>query len=148
MYDEEEGIESMTQEMVDQSVDERLQQLLLSIFTSSLSSWREASRESTVSLPTLESFDWRVDLKTANDSISQMSIPSLLLHLQVSTPPSSSIQSPSSSSSSSSSSSNKSSSSSSSGVDMELSQEALEAMLEGLGRIKDQLTSVADSNQT
>ena len=36
-----------------------------------------------VSLPKLANFDWRVDVKTASDTVTRMSVPTCILNLQV-----------------------------------------------------------------
>ena len=125
LYDED-GLATIEEEMASVSVDERLQGLVLSVVESSLPLWQEAARQTVPSLPSLETFDWRVDLKTSSSEIEQMSVPTLLLNLQVRNPPEEETALPSENN-----------------LTLELSSEALEAMLEGLGRIKDQLSSVA-----
>uniref|UniRef100_A0A671N848 COMM domain containing 9 n=1 Tax=Sinocyclocheilus anshuiensis TaxID=1608454 RepID=A0A671N848_9TELE len=65
---------------------------------------------------------WRVDMKTASDSLSRMAVPTLQMKLQdtpcISGGPSEST------------------------VTMELSKETLDTMIDGLGRIRDQLSAV------
>ena len=36
--------------------------------------------------PSLASFDWRIDIKSASDSVAQMSIPTVLVQMDVDTP--------------------------------------------------------------
>lgn len=45
--------------------------------------WRKASIGQTVSLPRLVDVDWRVDLKTASDAVSNMNVPSTVVALRV-----------------------------------------------------------------
>lgn len=86
-----------------------------------------ATVPSTVSLPRLVDLDWRVDIKTASDSISRMAVPTCLLQMKIQEDPSVCGDGPSVSA-----------------VTMELSKETLDTMLDGLGRIRDQLSAVAN----
>uniref|UniRef100_A0A8C5K911 COMM domain-containing protein n=1 Tax=Jaculus jaculus TaxID=51337 RepID=A0A8C5K911_JACJA len=81
---------------------------------------------STVSLPRLVDLDWRVDIKTSSDSISRMAVPTCLLQMKIQEDPSLCGDKPSVSA-----------------VTVELSKETLDTMLDGLGRIRDQLSAVA-----
>uniref|UniRef100_A0A8C7FE97 COMM domain containing 9 n=1 Tax=Oncorhynchus kisutch TaxID=8019 RepID=A0A8C7FE97_ONCKI len=69
--------------------------------------------------------DWRVDMKTASDSVSRMAVPTCLVHMKVED--SSCLRG----------------SGALSSVTVELSKETLDTMLDGLGRIRDQLSVVA-----
>ena len=81
------------------------------------------------SLPSYVGVDWRVDVKTSSDRVARMSVPSLLVDLKVADQPSSTATVPHARH-----------------VEFELSKEALKTMLDGLGRIRDQLGAVAGSN--
>ena len=72
--------------------------------------------------------DWRGDVKTASDQVLRMQVPSVLVNLRVEDQPAATDLVPSIRN-----------------VDFELSKEALQTMLDGLGRIRDQLSSVAGS---
>ena len=122
----EDGLSEVEEGMAAASIDERLQTLVMGVVEASLPAWEEAAKNSLPSLASLESFDWRVDLKTSSSEIEQMAVPTLLLSLQVTNPPESE-ESPATREE----------------LNLELSAEALEAMLQGLGRIKDQLSAVA-----
>ncbi|KAG9335752.1 hypothetical protein JZ751_004181 [Albula glossodonta] len=80
---------------------------------------------SLISLPQLVDMDWRVDMKTASDSVSRMAVPTCLMHMKVQDPLASGCGDPVST------------------VTVELSRETLDTMLDGLGRIRDQLSVVA-----
>ncbi|TKC52836.1 hypothetical protein EI555_019328 [Monodon monoceros] len=86
----------------------------------------EPSCPHTVSLPRLVDLDWRVDIKTSSDSISRVAIPTCLLQMKIQEDPSLCGEQPSVSA-----------------VTVELSKETLDTMLDGLGRIRDQLSAVA-----
>ncbi|EQB79192.1 COMM domain-containing protein 9 isoform 2 [Camelus ferus] len=85
---------------------------------------------STVSLPRLVDLDWRVDIKTSSDSVSRMAVPTCLLQMKIQEDPSLCGDKPPVST-----------------VTMELSKETLDTMLDGLGRIRDQLSAVASKTE-
>ncbi|KAK2141926.1 hypothetical protein LSH36_1015g00000 [Paralvinella palmiformis] len=80
-----------------------------------------------VSLPRLIDFDWRVDLKVSSDSLIRMAVPTCLLQLQVQANPSDVNQDPQTNV-----------------VNIEMSKDTLDTMLDGLGKIRDQLSSVVN----
>ncbi|XP_004343058.1 COMM domain-containing protein 9 [Capsaspora owczarzaki ATCC 30864] len=88
--------------------------------------WKLQSIDEQVSLPRLVDFDWRIDIKTASDSASKMAVPTVLLQMKVRDTPTRTDQQPGESI-----------------VNFELTKETLETMLDGLGKIRDQLSSVA-----
>merc|ERR1712232_1141837 len=94
-----------------------LSQLIANIISHHLSNWRRVTKDSQISLPKLEAFDWRVDIKSASDLIGQISVPSLLVAIKVTD--SLNKEQPTEI------------------VNFELSRESLSAMLEGLGKIRD-----------
>ncbi|XP_015239271.1 PREDICTED: COMM domain-containing protein 9 [Cyprinodon variegatus] len=80
---------------------------------------------SAVSLPQLKELDWRVDLVTGSDSVSRMAVPTCLVQLKMEDPcPTAGGDSVST-------------------VTVELGRESLDTILDGLGRIRDQLSVVA-----
>ncbi|XP_063052856.1 COMM domain-containing protein 9 [Engraulis encrasicolus] len=87
--------------------------------------WRKEALANQVSLPRLVEMDWRVDLKTASDSVSRMAVPTCLVQMKVEDYAGAVGEE------------------SVSPVTMELSKETLDTMLDGLGRIRDQLAAVA-----
>lgn len=106
-----------------------LKDLLSKIIAENLSSWKSNTISSQVSLPKLMDFDWRVDIKSSSDSLSRMSVPTCILQLKIQE--------------------DAATSESISGIqslNVELSKEKLEAMLDGLGKIRGQLNSVAKRN--
>jgi hypothetical protein len=105
-----------------------LKKLLSDIISKKIAQWRTSTIENQTSMPKLQEFDWRVDVKTSSDTIARMSAPTCLLQLKVQ-------QSPS----------NTQDMVPAENVTVELSKETLETMLDGLGMIRDQLASVAKS---
>ena len=87
--------------------------------------WREAAVLSRVSLPQLIEVDWRIDVKTAAEQMSRMAVPTVLIDLKVQQQPEMRGQVPGVKD-----------------VNFELSKEALHTMLDGLGKIRDQLSSI------
>ncbi|XP_070283904.1 COMM domain-containing protein 9 isoform X1 [Myotis yumanensis] len=106
---------------------QNLKNLLTKIILENISTWRAEAQADLISLPRLVDLDWRVDIKTASDSISRMVVPTCLLQMKIKEDPSLCKDSPSVSA-----------------VTMELSKETLDTMLDGLGRIRDQLSAVAN----
>ena len=74
--------------------------------------------------------DWRVDVKLASDQVSRMSVPTTIVDLQIEQQPEKVGEMPVVRD-----------------VSFELSKEALETMLEGLGKIRDQLSSIQGASQ-
>ncbi|KAK3592506.1 hypothetical protein CHS0354_013842 [Potamilus streckersoni] len=103
-----------------------LRDLLCKTVLENLAKWREQAINNQVSLPRLVDFDWRVDIKTASDSVARMSVPTCILQLQIQHSPSKVGIVPDMSD-----------------VNVELSKETLDTMLDGLTKIRDQLSSVA-----
>ncbi|XP_056138197.1 COMM domain-containing protein 9 isoform X2 [Lampris incognitus] len=102
-----------------ESFHSSLKNLLTKILLEHSPAWRTDALSSQISLPQLKELDWRVDMMTASDSISRMAVPTCLVQLTMDD------------------------SDSLSSVTMELTKETLETMLDGLGRIRDQLSGVA-----
>lgn len=104
-----------------------LRDLMGKIIIDNMADWKAQAVNTHVSLPKLADFDWRVDVKTASDTVARMSVPTCILKLQVE--------------------SNTESRETSRGqqtISVELSKETLDTMLDGLSKIRDQLSSVAN----
>uniref|UniRef100_A0A663E5C7 COMM domain containing 9 n=1 Tax=Aquila chrysaetos chrysaetos TaxID=223781 RepID=A0A663E5C7_AQUCH len=106
---------------------QNLKNLLTKIILENISAWRNEAQASQISLPRLVDMDWRVDIKTSSDSISRMAVPTCLLQLKIQEDVALCGNSPVVSA-----------------LTVELSKETLDTMLEGLGRIRDQLSAVAN----
>ncbi|XP_055137889.1 COMM domain-containing protein 9 isoform X2 [Symphalangus syndactylus] len=105
---------------------QNLKNLLTKIILEHVSTWRTEAQANQISLPRLVDLDWRVDIKTSSDSISRMAVPTCLLQMKIQEDPSLCGDKPAISA-----------------VTVELSKETLDTMLDGLGRIRDQLSAVA-----
>ena len=57
--------------------------LICSIIMHHLPNWRKQLITNQISLPRLESFDWRIDIKSASDLIGNISVPSVLVEMRV-----------------------------------------------------------------
>lgn len=86
---------------------------------------REAVVSSQVGPPKLVDFDWRVDLKTASNHLSRMAVPTVLVSMKVQNQPTEVGVMPSVKD-----------------VQFEMGASALNTLLDGLGKIRDQLGSI------
>ncbi|CAL8322921.1 COMM domain-containing protein 9 [Gadus morhua] len=103
------------QDLFPASFHASLKNLITKILLELSPAWRSEAIQTHISLPQLKAFDWRVDMVTSSDSVSRMAVPSCLLSLQL-------------------------------GEDrvvVESSRETLDTMLDGLGRLRQQLALVA-----
>ena len=108
-----------------QGLEERLATLILQVLQSQLPDWLNACVMQRPSLPKLVGVKWRCDMKTASDQVSRMSVPSVLVSLNIEDQPKFRDDIPTVKN-----------------VEFELSKEALHTMVDGLHRIRDQLGSV------
>ncbi len=76
-------------------------------------------------MPKLQEFDWSLNFQRASSEIAEIQIPSVLMSLQVEDIPESTINLPKNQT-----------------INFELSREALETMIDGLGKIRDQLKNM------
>ncbi|KAM8968826.1 COMM domain-containing protein 9 [Sarcophilus harrisii] len=106
---------------------QNLKNLLTKIIMEHVPAWRKEAQANQISLPRLVDLDWRVDVKMASDSITRMAVPTCLLQMKIQEDASLCGDKPAISA-----------------VTMELSKETLDTMLDGLGRIRDQLSAVAN----
>ena len=77
---------SMTPTDIDKflsSVSASVKETVSKILTHYLPQWREASLQSQVSLPRLQNIDWRIDIKSASNEMSRMSVPTVIVQLGV-----------------------------------------------------------------
>ncbi|XP_027883591.1 COMM domain-containing protein 9 [Xiphophorus couchianus] len=108
-----------------ESFHSNLKNLITKILLENSPTWRTEALNHQVSLPQLKELDWRVDLVTGSDSVSRMAVPTCLVQLKMEDPCPSEGGEPVST------------------VTVELSRESLDTILDGLGRIRDQLAVVA-----
>ncbi|XP_068452606.1 COMM domain-containing protein 9 isoform X2 [Clinocottus analis] len=106
------------------SFHSNLKNLITKILLENSPTWRSQALRDQISLPQLKEVDWRVDMVTGSDSVSRMSVPTVLMQLKMEDLNPSAGGEPVST------------------VTVELSRESLEPMLEGLTRIRDQLSAV------
>jgi hypothetical protein len=105
------------------SVNGDLKNLVQQIINNNRAAWHEASIINRVSLPRYVSMDWAVNMKRASSEVGNMSVPSVLLQLEIEDQPDS-LDQPHKTTK----------------LDLELSKEKLEALLDGLNSIKDRLS--------
>ncbi|XP_037109111.1 COMM domain-containing protein 9 [Syngnathus acus] len=105
-----------------ESFHSSLKNLLAKILLDNREVWKMEAVGSQTSLPQLKAVDWRVDLVSSSDSLSRMCVPTCLVHFKTE---------------------DIGGEDSASVAAVELSRESLDTMLDGLGRIRDQLSVVA-----
>lgn len=98
------------------SVPAQLASVLASVCAELQGQWKVDAIKSTVAVPRLVGVDWRVDVKTASSHAAGMGIPAVIMQLKVE---------------------------GDRVVTMEMDKETLQAMLSGLGKIRDQLNRIA-----
>eukprot|EP01100_Stratorugosa_tubuloviscum_P000678 TRINITY_DN114_c4_g1_i1.p1 TRINITY_DN114_c4_g1~~TRINITY_DN114_c4_g1_i1.p1 ORF type:complete len:200 (+),score=81.59 TRINITY_DN114_c4_g1_i1:104-703(+) len=104
---------------------DNLKQLLVKIISHYLSQWRRETLISHNFLASLKSIDWRIDIKSASNHIHQISIPTVIVQLQIVEPTTRTDVEPTLRT-----------------VTFELDSITLQTMLDGLGKIRAQLTSI------
>lgn len=97
--------------------------LTIQTFTNLLDTWKESAALNRVSLPRLVDFDWTLHMKKASNEIANMNTPSVIMALTIENAPTSVHELPDCQT-----------------IDFELSREALETVIDGLGKIRDQLS--------
>lgn len=113
------------------SLDPRIQSLVAKIIVRQAAAWRATMSNQRISWPRLLDMDWRVDMKTASDSVSRMSVPTVVLGLTVEEQPEQTDVMPKANT-----------------INFELSREELQTMLAGMKKIADQLGALSgDSEQ-
>lgn len=70
-------------ELFSSQFHEALRGLIAKIISHHLPNWRKDVKSSQISLPKLEEFDWRVDIKSASDLVGQISVPTVLVSMKV-----------------------------------------------------------------
>lgn len=106
------------------SFHSNLKNLITKILLENSATWRTEALGNQISLPQLKDVNWRVDLVTSSESVSRMAVPTCLLQLKMED-------------------SHVRGDEADSTVTVELSRESVDTMLDGLGRIRDQLSAVA-----
>ncbi|XP_026563036.1 COMM domain-containing protein 9 [Pseudonaja textilis] len=106
---------------------QNLKNLVTKIILENVAAWRNEAQASQISLPRLVDMDWRVDIKTSSDNISKMAIPTCLLQLKIQDDAGLC-----------------GNDFATSALTVELNKQTLDTMLDGLGRIRDQLSTIAN----
>uniref|UniRef100_A0A8C5RL81 COMM domain containing 9 n=1 Tax=Laticauda laticaudata TaxID=8630 RepID=A0A8C5RL81_LATLA len=106
---------------------QNLKNLVTKIILENVAAWRNEAQASQISLPRLVDMDWRVDIKTSSDNISKMAIPTCLLQLKIQEDAGLC-----------------GNDFATSALIVELNKQTLDTMLDGLGRIRDQLSTIAN----
>eukprot|EP00035_Acanthoeca_spectabilis_P022158 m.442309 g.442309 ORF g.442309 m.442309 type:complete len:194 (-) comp18785_c0_seq1:217-798(-) len=114
--------------LIPEGTPEKLTKLVVGVVSQNLQKWREQSAGNELSLPALKEFDWRIDIKTASDKVSRMSAPTALVQMKVEEVATRADElAPLRV------------------VDFEVSKDTLGVMLDGMGKILEQLNSVTSN---
>eukprot|EP00049_Salpingoeca_infusionum_P022923 m.9570 g.9570 ORF g.9570 m.9570 type:complete len:193 (-) comp5467_c0_seq1:370-948(-) len=127
------GVQSKQQvvDLLPSDMHKKLKSIVAGVVGANIATWNEQAIVDQTSLPKLVDFDWRVDVKVSSDDVARMSMPTTIVNMKVNDPPTKVGQAPSTST-----------------VSFEVNKETLETMLDGLGRIRDQLSAVAESSES
>ena len=106
-------------------IDGKLKKLIAKILKNRLSIWREVASNQCIALPKLVDFDWRLDFKSSADGLSVMAKPSAMLNLTIRQQPEREHEMPNIKN-----------------VDFEMDRETLDVVVDGLGKIRDQLSRI------
>lgn len=108
-----------------QDVNAKLKSMIGSIITAKLEAFREAAIANRVSLPKYVDMNWAINMKKCSSKIPAMNVPTVLLKLQVQGQVTRANEVPDLEN-----------------IDVELNKPAIETLLDGLGKIRDQLSSL------
>ena len=64
-------------------LDDKLKGLIVGVIASNLAKWRQQTSNSQLSLPKLKEFDWRIDIKSASDTMARLSMPTAIVQMKV-----------------------------------------------------------------
>lgn len=109
-------------------LDPRLAKLIASQVSKALPAWRQAAVRQAPSLPRLEKVSWAVSMGSGSDSAQRSGVPGVRVQCDVTAQPSRAGAMPSTSP-----------------ISFEMTKETLGVLMEGFGRIRDQLDSLAGS---
>lgn len=107
------------------ALDDNLKKLVVSVIAKNLKSWREQSSSNQLSLPQLRDFDWRIDIKTSADTVTRMSVPTALVQMKIQDLPTSVDEMAPVRS-----------------MTFEVTKDTIETMLDGMGKILEQMESL------
>ena len=117
-------------ELCKPSLDPRIKSLVAKIVVRQASAWRTKIANQRISWPRLLDMEWRVDMKTASQAVSRMSVPTVVLGLTVEEQPDKATVMPKSNT-----------------INFELSREELQTMLAGMKKIAEQLGKISGNEQ-
>eukprot|EP00743_Colponemidia_sp_Colp-15_P008677 GILK01009446.1.p1 GENE.GILK01009446.1~~GILK01009446.1.p1 ORF type:complete len:200 (-),score=37.00 GILK01009446.1:59-658(-) len=106
--------------------NEKAKRIIADVMFDLLPAWRDSCVNYQISLPKLRNIDWRVDVKVASNEAAKLTVPMAVMSLEVEKQSEHRNQIPETSI-----------------VTFEMSKEALQTMLDGLGEIREQLASLA-----
>lgn len=107
------------------AVNPKIKKLIGQLIASKLEQWTESALASRVSLPKLVEVNWAMHMKKSSTQVSKMDVPSILVEMEIEKD-CSRADMPNGTEK----------------IAFELSSEALQTMLDGLGKIRDQLSTM------
>jgi|TARA_B110000091_G_C13667004_1_gene412105 hypothetical protein len=114
--------------LCDESIDPKIVKLVAKIIVKQAPRWKAIMSQQRIAWPRLLNMEWRVDMKTASQAVSRMSVPTVVLGLTVEEQPKDANKMPQAQT-----------------VNFELSREALQTMLTGMKQIATQLDQLSGS---
>ena len=114
--------------LCDESIDPKIVKLVAKIIVKQAPRWKAIMSQQRIAWPRLLNMEWRVDMKTASQAVSRMSVPTVVLGLTVEEQPKDANKMPQAQT-----------------VNFELSREALQTMLTGMKQIATQLDQLSAS---
>ena len=107
------------------TLDIKLSKLCTKIIYSHLSSWNESSIINQISEAKLNSFNWRIDVKTSSNLLTHMTVPTIIIGMKIQEKPTHIDYIPNTKD-----------------IQFELGKDGLQTTIDGLLKIRDQLSSI------
>ncbi|KAK2947153.1 putative COMM domain containing 9 [Blattamonas nauphoetae] len=103
-----------------------LKNLLSTIISTQMPAWNNEMQSSQLSIPKFKTLDWNINLKTSHSGTTHSTVPTAMVKIEIE---------------------NIADSQTNDHIEFEMGRETLQAMLDGLGKIRDQLQSVAAADE-
>ena len=116
----------LIKELCDSTIDPKIIKLVAKIIVRQAPTWKAIMAQQRIAWPRLLDMEWRVDMKSASQAVSRMSVPTVVLGLTVEEQPDNANAMPKAKT-----------------VNFELSREELSTMLTGMKQIAEQLSKLS-----
>jgi hypothetical protein len=120
--------DDLVKSLFHESIDPKIIKLVTKIVVRQAPAWKAIMSQQRIAWPRLLDMEWRVDMKTASQAVTRMSVPTVVLGLTVEEQPEDMNKMPKAQT-----------------VNFELSREALQTMLTGMKQIATQLDQLSGS---